>query len=49
MAEVRQIMRQLHRVIEGFPIVMEQFRLLRNVVSRHVTAVKPSWLGVSAS
>ena len=34
---------------EGFPIVMEQFWLLRNTVARHVTAVKPSWPGVSAS
>ena len=33
----------------GFPIVMEQFWLLRNPVARHVTAVKPSWPGVSAS
>ena len=33
----------------GYPIVREQFCLLRNTVTRHVTAVKPSWPEVSAS
>ena len=33
----------------GYPIVREQFWLLRNTVTRHVTAVKPSWPEVFTS
>ena len=55
----RRILTQLNRgenrhslaraVFHGYPIVTEQFWSLRNVDSRRVTAVRPSWPEASAS